>query len=297
MDATARATQPDKRAIRRLRRRVDEGSVPVHSSVRLDPSPVQQARVRARLTSRRPARAKTRLLATTGLLIVGAAAVVVMRVRPPAPVASGLQALSGPAAVHLTDDVLLTYEGEGWVSGTERDLLVNWDKGSLTVEVEPAQGIELQVATPEGSVWITGTAFTVQRDADLGTTEVGVLRGQVKVQCTRGLELFLDPGQDTKCRSTDPGLLVKQAKALAQHDDHEGVLDVTERGLAECAGDCGLHQGELLARRASAFFELGRLDQALLSIQDYRALGPGPRDIQLDRVERAIQQQQGIDTP
>lgn len=228
---------------------------------------------------------------------MGAAAVVVMRARAPAPVASGLQALSGPAAVHLTDDVRLTYEGEGWVSGTERDLLLTWDVGQLTVQVEPDQGVELQVATPEGSVWITGTAFTINRDKVQGT-DVEVLRGQVKVQCIRGEEVFLDPGQQHHCQPIDPDMLLKQAIGLVRDQaDPQQILGVADLGLQECRQGCGDSQAGLMRYRIQALYALERYDEALLAIQAYRELAPATSDPRIDRLEQAIQRKQAQDVP
>jgi ferric-dicitrate binding protein FerR (iron transport regulator) len=288
MQATARATRPEPEARRRVRRRLDLASRPLPPSLREDPTGHQLSRVRTRLAHRRPARAGPRIALVTGTLIVGAAAALgALRARGPAPVASEpeLVQISGEALLQPSPFVTLRADGEGWVSGTERDLQVSWERGEVLVEVEPDQGVSLEVVTSEGKAWVTGTAFRVARD-DRGT-DVEVLRGRVEVRCAIGTAASLEALDSTRCLPATPGTLLNQARLMMLQDTPpEEVLVVLDDALS--AAGPGFIRSELLAQRAVVLHKMGRDAEVLEAIEAYESEGGGIRSAQLTELAARI---------
>jgi ferric-dicitrate binding protein FerR (iron transport regulator) len=92
-----------------------------------------------------------------------------------------LEAELGTGSLALTSDVRLEIDGIGAVSGSEHDIDIAWRLGTLSVDVAPAQGIDLTVRTDDAFVSVVGTVFEVDHSV-LGTT-VTVTEGVVSVEC------------------------------------------------------------------------------------------------------------------
>jgi hypothetical protein len=90
---------------------------------------------------------------------------------------------------------------------------LEWEQGTLKVEVEPERGIDLAVHTREAEVRVVGTRFSVTRDA-LGTGVV-VTHGHVAVLCADGEKALLGAGEARVCPPTHAAGLLGRANALA----------------------------------------------------------------------------------
>ncbi|MFH1463350.1 MAG: FecR domain-containing protein, partial [Pseudomonadota bacterium] len=130
----------------------------------------------------RPARAW--LLVGAGL----AAAAVTLVLALPDPMAEPVRAALVPSAdlqsLSPSPEVALAYQGAGQLEGTRQAPRIQWESGTVHVEVEPDQGIQLSLVTREAEVQVVGTAFSVTRDA-LGS-RVEVDHGRVRVTCVGG---------------------------------------------------------------------------------------------------------------
>ena len=80
--------------------------------------------------------------------------------------------------------VRLELDGHGVATGTDRDVVVQWESGTLGVDVVPKSGTSLSVVTEEAVIRVVGTAFEVRRDP-LGVTTT-VAHGRVAVRCEDG---------------------------------------------------------------------------------------------------------------
>jgi hypothetical protein len=166
---------------------------------------------------------------------------------PPQPVSASWSGAS--ATTPLGPHVVATATGLGAVSGTTRDLTVDWTTGDISLEVEPNAGMAVQVKTEEAQVVVTGTVFSVRRDA-LGTrVEVG--RGRVEVRCGEEPTVSLTAGTEQTCLPLTAVGWLRRAVALSQVRDAHGTLHATERGLAlapapDIALELGLQQATAL---------------------------------------------------
>jgi hypothetical protein len=148
--------------------------------------------------------------------------------------------------------------GRGAVTGTAQDLAVDWLSGELRLEVDPAAGVALTVATEEAQVTVTGTVFAVRRDA-LGT-HTSVERGRVEVVCGDAAPVSLAAGSTRTCLPRTATGWLRRAAALDRTAQPHAVLAAAEAGLAsapppELALELGLHQ-------AAALASLDRTDEA-----------------------------------
>jgi hypothetical protein len=159
--------------------------------------------------------------------------------------------------------VQLSYRGSGTVGGAVRKPRIDWEVGTLRVEVEPDRGIDLRVDTREAEIRVIGTGFTVERDA-LGT-RVAVAHGQVAVNCSDGGSASLLPGASITCRPTHAAGLLGRARALeASGAGPQPVLESAERGLA--AGPSEAVREELELIRIEALAASGREAEALEAV-------------------------------
>lgn len=180
-----------------------------------------------------------------------------------------------------TSEVSLSFQGQGELSGTDRDPVVTWERGTLVVEVEPGRHIPLVVETREGRVRVTGTGFTVDRDA-MGT-HVVVRHGSVDVECHSAGRSALGPGQDVLCPPVSAAGWL--ARSRLQQDQGQGpqvVLESSEAGLALCS-PTDLARYELGAIRVRALADLGRRDEALAAAERYLE---DPQATRADEVRR-----------
>ncbi|MBX2802348.1 MAG: FecR family protein [Myxococcales bacterium] len=180
-----------------------------------------------------------------------------------------------------SEQVNLTFAGTGSVTGTSKDLVVNWQAGTLRAEVAPNTGTGLSVRTDEGSIDVVGTVFSVRRDA-LGVT-TWVDKGRVAVSCEDGWQGEITPqmGSHT-CLPVRPAMLLGRADALVeQAAPASDVLDALNRGMAAAQPGAPV-VGELLALRMEVLSDAGRPDEALRDADAYLA-SEGPRSLEVRR--------------
>lgn len=156
----------------------------------------------------------------------------------------------GASAGSLGPHVQAWASGRGAVSGTAQDLAVDWLSGELRLDVDPAAGVALTVATEEAQVTVKGTVFAVRRDA-LGT-HTSVERGRVEVACGSDAPVLLAAGTDRTCLPRTATGWLRRAAALDRSTRPAAVLAAAEAGLAsapppELALELGLHQAAALA--------------------------------------------------
>lgn len=223
------------------------------------PSPERVERLHRHLARRRRAGTPTRL-ALAGAGVVALAAAALFTLREP----SLDRTFAGDAPVELGPHVVVTPLGAGKVSGTGKELAMTWERGTVAVEVEPGQGVQLAVTTEEATVRVVGTGFDVTRDA-LGTT-VRVRHGKVAVSCRLGAELLLSAGQSGECAPPSaPGAL---RRVLALQDSLPPAALLAELDMALSRPDAaGPIAAELLALRAGTLVAAGRDAEALLAAE------------------------------
>ncbi len=242
---------------------------------RLTPQFAEPARVRSRLAAVPTAStaAATRVLARLRTrshvapshrrpLLLGtllAAAVMLWTVQPaPAPLNAALSATTWQT-VNPTEQVALTFLGDGTLSGSTTTPRIEWRAGTLRAEVQPNQGVQLSVRTREATVHVLGTGFSVERGA-LGTT-VRVSHGRVSVICDAGEAAVLGAGSQQVCAPTTSAALLGRARALsALGAPPEDVLGAVELGLG--AGPTVPVREELQVARTESLGALGRWDEA-----------------------------------
>lgn len=229
-------------------------------------SSVTQQRLRARLRNPR-ARTPVRRWALLGLL--AAATLFTVFVSRP-------KAEEAPLALtRMPDHVQVAFEGEGSVSGTAQAPRIAWESGTVHVQVEPNQGIQLTVDTAEAQVRVIGTAFDVQRDGFV--TEVTVDHGRVGVTCRGEPERFLTDGERTRCLPNDlPTLLRRVALLTRTPSPAHDRLETLDRAQPLAQPGSSAH-GELLAHRVQALQDGGRSDSALDAAATYVGEGYAPR--------------------
>ena len=133
-------------------------------------APGAAARVRARL--QRPSRTPLLPVFALGGVALAAVGLLLLRLIPSASpsLTATLDAPEVWEGLAPTPEVTLDFQGQGVLAGTERAPRLTWETGTLKVEVEPNQGIDLQVTTREAEVRVVGTGFSVTRDALGGCT-------------------------------------------------------------------------------------------------------------------------------
>jgi ferric-dicitrate binding protein FerR (iron transport regulator) len=277
----ANETRARTDALRRVRESVlaEAGPESVRDLLQALPeaSPTAITRVRARI-GRRPRRRVAPLVGAS-LLLAASLAFLLVRLFPstPAPLSAGLDAPVAWATLQPTPEVQLDFQGSGTLGGTARSLALQWELGTLKVEVEPNRGIDLAVHTREAEVRVVGTGFSVTRDA-LGTA-VSVSHGHVAVMCADGQNALLGPGETRVCVPTSPSGLLGRAHGLVEAGAAlSEVLAAADAGLA--AGATGAVQGELSLLRVETLGRLGRNTEALAAAEAALAAAPArPLDL------------------
>lgn len=183
----------------------------------------------------------------------------------PRPVDVGL----AHGAISLGPGIQLSADGQGRVSGTDHDARIDWETGTLVVEVDPAAQVRVVVQTEEAQVQVLGTRFTVVRDAT--GTRVDLERGAVAVAC-HDAETQLTPGQSHTCPTMTAARWLLHARQASAPD---AILDATTQGLA--AAPSAAVEGELRVVRLQVLLDQGRHADALAEIQAYIALPVTPR--------------------
>ncbi|NCG17600.1 MAG: hypothetical protein GWP91_01105 [Rhodobacterales bacterium] len=182
----------------------------------------------------------------------------------------------GVTALAWSDTVALSLQGHGRAQGTSHDLVIDWEMGTLDVNVVPKTGTSVVVQTQEGTVRVLGTVFQVTRDALGATTSVS--RGKVQVDCEDGWSVVVtvERGPHT-CLRTGPGGLLRRADALEERgESSEVVLQTLNRGLSIADSDAAVY-GELLVRRMQLHAAHGPAVAAFVDADRYLALGQQAR--------------------
>lgn len=276
--AARKASETSEEDLAHIRRRV-ETSIDTHGDVRpllvddVHADPEMVARIAARVERS----ATTRRRARIGVLAAAAAALLVV-VRPSPALDESLVATDLERA--LTGDVMLTIDGEGHAAGTTDEPRITWKRGRLDLQVTPNAGIDLQVETPEATVTVVGTVFTVDR-TPLGTT-VHVERGAVEVDChSEGGSRLHATEQLTCWPTTSAGLLGRARTLKSQGAPMESVLSTLDVALAT-SGPPAV-RGEVLALRVSLLHDGGRQQEARVTAQTYLDEGHLPRRAAIQR--------------
>lgn len=249
--------------------------------------PDAEAMARARLNTRHrlqhpPPRRRPPLLPAAVALTAAAAAMAVVYVQSstapelttstPPPLAMPLLSDTTQTA-QLTPQVAADFHGEGHLSGSEGTPHVSWARGTLRLSVPPAQGIDLQVQTPEALVEVIGTVFTVQTDR-LGT-RVSVERGQVAVQCaSTETRMLISTDSAAFCWPVTAARLLNRATALSdQSASAADILETVERGLNAPPTDA-LNTAQLRYLRIQVLGQLGRYSEAAAAARSFLADEP-----------------------
>lgn len=248
-----------------------------------EPDPRHIARLRQRFDESRAAHPpRLSPWAVGGVFAVAAAGVALWLV--PEPVQDLLLDGEGATTQQVwSDTVSLSLAGHGRATGTSRDVQIDWELGTLDVDVVPQTGTSVVVRTTEGTVRVLGTVFQVKRDA-LGAT-TSVTRGKVQVDCEDGWSgvVTAASGPHT-CLPTGPGALLRRADTLEeQGESSEFVLKTLNRGLSIADADAAVY-GELLVRRMKLHATHGPPVAAFADADRYLALGQQARTSEVLRL-------------
>jgi ferric-dicitrate binding protein FerR (iron transport regulator) len=170
-----------------------------------------------------------------------------------------------------TEHLRLLIHGEGELTGATDAPRIAWTHGALGVDVDPGQGVDLQITTAEADVAVVGTAFTVDRDARRGT-RVSVRSGEVRAACRGAEPIELAEGGELFCPAR--AALLGDARRLARDGEHQAAVLAASRGLG--MGDSGPLVGELLFVRMESRIAAGQLVEARADAETYLQTG-GPR--------------------
>lgn len=234
-----------------------------------EPDDLRLTRLRDTIDRRRrrpaPSRARPMLMAAAALLAVGGG---YLGLRGDTALSDQpLEADTAPRLLAISRDVGVRFDGKGQINGTERAPHIRWEAGTLTVEVTPNRGVDLDVTTREAVVRVIGTGFTVQRDA-LGT-RVTVAHGTVEVTCAGREPAYLHANDAAMCLPTSSaGLLARGAALRERHAPLDDVLATVDLGLSlETEGSPV--RSELLLLRMQALAEGDRAEEALADADRY----------------------------
>lgn len=238
-----------------------------------EPSPAVIARVRGRLNKPAPVATNWRL-AGLGLTALAAASLLAFTSWPtaeaPAPavaVAATLDADGTWATDTQVPGVALSYEGTGTMSGDPGAPKIQWEVGTINIEVVPNRDIKLSVHTEQAVVRVVGTGFTVTKDA-LGTA-VSVRHGKVEVDCTGELTRVLEAGDSLTCMpTTAAGMAARASILVTRGASHAEVLATVDRALA-LPDATGSVSDELAARRFTTLLAMGRTQEALADARTF----------------------------
>ena len=270
-------TSPSGHDVRRLKDRLVAARQDADSFDRLlrelpGPTDGAEARVRARVhQDLRLARPKPRWLVPLGAAVASGAltlSLLLLFARPPRLDHELVADAELPAGLELS------IEGEGAIEGTEAAPRIQWRRGTLCLDVDPAAGLQVVVETPEAEVAVIGTAFTVTRGA-LGT-DVSVQRGRVGVRCLNEVEgRALQAGDSAACAPTSAAGLLARARALQGARELEAAVASADQGLA--AGPSPAVRTELSLVRVEALAASGRQTEALTAVRTLMQEGAGHR--------------------
>ena len=189
--------------------------------------------------------------AVAGVLIAGGRAL--------GPADRGID-LSGEGRT-LNQGVVANVAGQGRAEVDGDHTRVAWASGRLSLEVEPADGRQVEIHTEEAIVRVIGTALVVDR-SPFGTS-VAVDHGLVRFEChTAGTIHDVGAGQRRDCLK-DAGAGLGQLLALERRGASAEVrLQVVQAAMAHPVG-LPATRAALLDRRLELLVALGRVDDAI----------------------------------
>ena len=230
-----------------------------------------QNRVLARLSE--PARRSWRLpvLAGAGL---AAAAALAMVLWPPAQLDAQLAGAEW-SSLQVSDHINMDFKGRGQLRGDEENASLDWTEGIVRIEVDPNEGVQFTVNTPEAQVSVLGTMFSVERAGEF--TTVLVERGRVSVACLGGAMAVYGPGETASCPVLSAGALLARARSESPLE----ALATLDEGLA--VEPSAVIEGEIRALRLETLLTLERHPEALAEARTY-LLDPGPRELQVQHI-------------
>ncbi len=168
----------------------------------------------------------------------------------------------------------LSIEGEGALEGTAAAPRIQWRRGTLRLDVDPAAGLDVVVETPEAEVAVLGTVFSVSRGA-LGTT-VSVERGRVALRCRDAEQgRALTASESATCAPTTAAGLLARARALQSARELSAAVAAAEQGLD--ASPSPPVRIELRLARIEALAAAGRREEALSAVDQLVQEGAGHR--------------------
>lgn len=268
---------PDYRDLLRAAR---EGTTP-------DPATLARLEAVARGERRRPPPHR-RPAVWAGAAAAGLAAAALWLALLPAPRVD--RPLTHAGAVALGARVNVVADGEGRVTGDGQDMTLAWESGTLSVEVEPNQGVKLAVTSPEATVRVVGTGFTVTRDA-LGTA-VAVRHGKVAVTCARGDEHLLTADQSATCAPAHAAAALARVLALRATATPAALLQEIDAALA-LPDARGPAAAELHVLRAGALLDTGDAPGALAEAEAALAAPDVTRADELHRLAARLRLRAG----
>lgn len=267
-----------------------------------EPTPQSLSRVEARIFSApQPRSFGIPILAACSLGLAG----LLFWARGPAPVAPQVEQVA-PVALQasvpleatpmageegrstiLDGKVSLVWSGRGSLGGTRLSPTVDWDRGTVEVEVEPNQGIQLSVQTREATVKVVGTGFEVRRDVQ--GTAVLVRHGLVEVTCADGgSSVLLGAGQQRLCAPTTAvGMLARARARQSAGSSPAELLPLVEQGL-NATDRTEVVEGELNVMKVQLLQELDRKAEALQAAERYLQNPTAPRMVEMHRVAAAL---------
>lgn len=178
-----------------------------------------------------------------------------------------------------SDGVALSYRGTGAVSGERKAPRIEWQRGTLNVEVTPEHGVDLRVQTREAEVRVLGTGFSVRRDA-FGT-HVEVRHGIVETRCGSGESVRLFAGDSKDCLPLSAAGLLGRARAQME----SGAATESVLSTLAAAGSVAEYGSavsvELAVARSETLAAASRPQEALLVVQAALDAGAGVRHVEL----------------
>jgi hypothetical protein len=227
------------------------------------------------------------------LPVAVAASALLWWVRLPPPDVTLPRATLQAAAATLPEGLHLEASGEGSIEGSSLHPRLQWERGSIRVEVDPEAGLDVALRTREGEVRVIGTVFNVNRDA-LGT-QVSVERGHVAVTCVSaaGPERSVTAGGTTTCLPTTAGGLLGRARALEDQGAAPlSVLEAIESGLALAEPGAAV-SAELRYLRIDALHRAGRGPEARVEADRFLESGEKLRRVEVLRLAATLDLAEG----
>lgn len=178
-----------------------------------------------------------------------------------------------------SDGVALSYQGTGSVAGERKAPRIDWQRGTLNVEVTPQHGVDLRVQTREAEVRVLGTGFSVHRDA-MGT-HVEVRHGIVETRCGTGEPVRLLAGDTADCLPLSAAGLLGRARAQMESGaPADSVLATLRAGFAVAEPGSPVAV-ELAVAKSETLAGDARNEAALVAVHEAIRAGAGVRHAEL----------------